>query len=519
MTELNKTERILSGVAHLYDWFFLLDDTAVSGQVFHEEKWETVEGFNTWCKERFSANYSGDDNALFMQRISSEMIVKALSVEDEYMLEYSVTEDDRERRKCMKAFICDEKSICVCVEDVTSKYKKEQSREEIARESLKVAQQAFVAMERLGANVNEEIRRPVLQAVDMLELSLGKKSEESHEYIKQAIMTLEKYANTLDGILSFSKMEKGEEVKEEDVILTSDFLTDLIQMVQVLTEATEDVVSITDGTEKITVFVSNYICLKQMLGNAFMMMLLKSAADTVEAVLKIDTPKDAGELMLSFRISAYETEETFMQSTCMKFVHNLAVYMFGNVEFSAGKDGERALLSIHVPVKRADKEQQRKAKLSARMRSSVMDKDFSAFRALVVDDDKISREIMTFKLKQFGLYVDEVTGSEEAIQKLIDSPGWYYQIVFTKMMFPGRSGLDFTMELRRQKRRDLNDITIVAVTSNPMKEKRITALEHGMDYHLALPLNDYELKEILLRELENIGPEEGYEKFGFRIIK
>ena len=40
-----------------------------------------------------------------------------------------------------------------------------------------------------------------------------------------------------------------------------------------------------------------------------------------------------------------------------------------------------------------------------------------------------------------------------------------------------------------------------------------------MDHHLILPFNDIELKEILLRELTDLGPEDLPEKFGFRVVK
>ena len=75
------------------------------------------------------------------------------------------------------------------------------------------------------------------------------------------------------------------------------------------------------------------------------------------------------------------------------------------------------------------------------------------------------------------------------------------------------------MEIRKMERQDLADITIIAVTAHAFRNDRLCILEAGMDYHMALPLNQMELTEILARELLETDLQRESEVRGFRIIK
>ncbi len=522
MDDKMTTDMLLSVMTRLYEQIFLLDNNAVGGMMIHEGNWVNVESFNVWCKDNFEECYEGDDITLFLQKIASESIVEALGCEDEYIVEFSVVEADAERRKCMKAFACGaENLICICIDDITQQYFKDRSRERVAGESLKVAQQAVLVMDHFFEDMNDDIQLPVTQAVEMLEASLQKDHEDAQAYVEKAITVLKKYANTIDGMFSFSALERGEDFEKDDVIFTSDFVSDLEQMAALQTDGAVSGIAIGSTAKRLNGFVSDQLRLKQMLGNALATMILQSVDQSATALLDFDIRKETDTeeeaIRLAFSICAAGIKEDILKNPCMKFVHRLVEHMDGNIYIKT--EEENASLSIAIPVQRADMQQQRKAKIQSRMTDSIGAKDFAAYRALVIDDDAIGREIVVSKLEQFGLGVETAADGEEAMEKLLASPGRYYQVIFTKMSLPKKSGLDLTMELREMTRRDLNDITIVAVTTDPQRDRRLTALEHGMDYHMILPFNDIELKEILLRELEDLGPEDAHEKFGFRILK
>ena len=433
-----------------------------------------------------------------------------------------MSEDEAVSRKCMKAFECPEENlICVCIVDITQRYVKEQSRDRIARDSIEIAQHACITRDFVWQSMKDGIQLPVSQALEVLEAALKKEDADAKTYVNKAVKLLEKYTNTIDGVFTVSAMEKGEEFAGEDVIFTPDFVNDLRQMAALLADGITPEISMENNGKRVPGFVSDRLRLKQMLGNALAMMVLESANRTADAtldfVVKKETENEEGVFDLLFSVRAKGPEEAMLQAPGMVFVKSLVDCMNGDMQFASENGGTE--LSFRIPLQYADKETLRDAKKVACVTDGIGMRDFSAFRALVVDDDAIDKEIIVSKLKQYGLYVETATDGEEAMKMLLESPRRYYQIVFMKMSLPKKSGLDLTMELRELTRRDLNDITVVAVTANPARDKRLTALEHGMDHHLILPFNDIELREMLLRELEDIGPEEMPEKFGFRVLK
>lgn len=522
MEERMATDVLVSVLARLYEQIFLLGKNADSGKVIQEGNYVEVNDFDAWCKMNFEHCYEGDDVALFLKKISAETIVQALTYEDEYVVEFSerVNLDDI-RRKRIKAFTCSAgEVVCVCVDDVTEQYMREQNRERIAQACLEVAQQANIEKERVWQRMSEELRLPAYQAIELLKNALEADGEEVQEYIKKTQVVLQKYYELCETVFSVSVMEKGEEFEGEQLIFVKDLAEDIRQMTALGDESAKCDITLGDMAERVNAFLSDGTRLKQMLSSAVTAMANAGADKTVSAVLDFDMRKETEEEIevsdLLFTIRGKEISDSVMQDPRMLFAQRFADCMDGIICFTTQE--ETALL-IRIPIQRADKERQKEARKLARMEDSIVARNFAAFRALVVDDDAIGCEITASKLKQFGLQVETAADGQEAMEKLLASPGRYYQILFTKMFLPRKSGLELTMELRELKRSDLNDITIVALTSNPLRDKRIRALEHGMDHHLVLPFNDIELKEILIRELEDLGPEDAPEKFGFRVLK
>ena len=138
------------------------------------------------------------------------------------------------------------------------------------------------------------------------------------------------------------------------------------------------------------------------------------------------------------------------------------------------------------------------------------------YRVLVVDDNRVNRKVATSMLKAYKFEIDEAEDGKTAIQMV---SGKKYDLIFMDHMMPELDGIETTHMIRKEYAKQIEGTAIVALTANPLKDKRIRALEHGMDHHLILPFNDIELKEILLRELTDLGPEDLPEKFGFRVVK
>lgn len=107
---------------------------------------------------------------------------------------------------------------------------------------------------------------------------------------------------------------------------------------------------------------------------------------------------------------------------------------------------------------------------------------------LVVDDDDRIRNLLSRYLRDQG-YVVATAASAEAADDVLKF--CLFDALIVDIMMPGRSGLEFTRDLRES-----SDIPVLLLTALGETADRITGLEHGADDYLAKP---FEPKELLLR--------------------
>ncbi|MBO5242156.1 MAG: response regulator [Lachnospiraceae bacterium] len=522
MTDRRATDVLVPVLARMYEQIFLLDKNTGGGMIIREGNISETDDYNKWCAQMYQECYEGDDRVLFLQKISAETVTASLTYEDEYVVEFSVKEEDRIYRKQMKAFLYEEENVvCICIHDVTQQYAREQTRERIAKICLETAQKTNIEKELFFQNVSDTFCLPVFQATELLKEALEREGTEAVKYVQKAKTILDSYSKSCEKMFTLSALEKGEEFDRDDMIFCSDLAEEIEQVVLLEKDGICCEVLLGDAAVKVSGFLSDKSRLRQVLSNAASAMTCASSDCSSVVNLDIDMKKES-EMQeevfdLLFKVTARGVTDAVMKDARMLFAQRLTDYMDGIVKLTVNSEGAECF--VRIPVQRADKERQKEARKAARMSDSIISRDFAGFRALVIDDDEVGREITAAKLQQYGLTVETAEDGQEALNMLLASPGRYYQIIFTKMYLPKKSGLELTMELREETRRDLNDITIVALTANPLKDTRIRALEHGMDHHLILPFNEIELKEILLRELTDLGPEDLPEKFGFRVLK
>lgn len=517
-----KLNVLISVLAHTYDRIFVMEPGGKSGWMICGDTQTEVADFDEWCSQHYKQCYAGDDFSRFIQKIQADEIKKVLTYEDDYAVEFSEREEDVVRRKRLRAFVCGEEAfLCAGVEDISEEYEREQVRDRLEKECLLSAQQANIAKEQFWQQMDGEIRVPVYEAIQMLNKAVLADGEVDGEQVTKARRALNRYYDMVSQMFTVSSIEKGEEPEQEDVVIPDELLG---QLEHILGEEENDSgrpVCLENICPKVGVFLTDAVRLKQLLVNLLGAAALYDAEHAVRGELDFDMLEETEEepevFDFLFRVKVRGDAEKLRKDIRMTYAFRLADYMNGVLKLEA--EEEQTEILLRIPVQKADKEVEKEYLIVSHMRDSINDRDFSRFRALVADDDEISREITVAMLKRMGLEVDTAEDGQEAIDMLLAAPFRYYQILFMKMFFPGKTGLEATMEIREMERQDLNDITIVAFTANPLRDKRISALEHGMDYHIILPYDEIQLKDILIRELQNMGPRDEYEKFGFRVLK
>lgn len=150
-------------------------------------------------------------------------------------------------------------------------------------------------------------------------------------------------------------------------------------------------------------------------------------------------------------------------------------------------------IDLAFEVNQADTRQEREAGLA--------DLSFAGKRALVVEDNELNAEIAQFMLEELGFSVELAADGRRGVDCFQFSERDYYDVIFMDIMMPNMDGLEATKTIRRFTRADAMSIPIIAMTANAFTEDVRSAIDAGMNEHLAKPLEMEKLKRALVRWL------------------
>ena len=126
--------------------------------------------------------------------------------------------------------------------------------------------------------------------------------------------------------------------------------------------------------------------------------------------------------------------------------------------------------------------------------------DFSGKRVLLVEDNQMNQILAENILTSVGFEVEIASDGTEAVDKIKSAAAHYYDIILMDIQMPQMDGYEATKLIRSLDDKEKSMIPIVAVTANAFQEDRQSALDVGMNGHLAKP---YDVPEIMrtLKEL------------------
>ena len=120
-------------------------------------------------------------------------------------------------------------------------------------------------------------------------------------------------------------------------------------------------------------------------------------------------------------------------------------------------------------------------------------------RILLVDDNKMNREIMREILEGHGLAVEEACNGSEAVETVKEKEPGYYHFILMDIEMPVMDGYEATMRIRNLPNRIRANVPIIAFTANAFPENRERAVQVGMDDFLTKPINSTRLLQSLLK--------------------
>lgn len=110
-------------------------------------------------------------------------------------------------------------------------------------------------------------------------------------------------------------------------------------------------------------------------------------------------------------------------------------------------------------------------------------------RVLLVEDNRLNREIAADILTECGMLVETASNGREGFQKLSLSQPGYYNVVLMDIQMPVMDGCEATKTIRRLRSKMLAEIPIIAMTAGVSDEDKKKAFDAGMDGYVEKPIN------------------------------
>lgn len=128
------------------------------------------------------------------------------------------------------------------------------------------------------------------------------------------------------------------------------------------------------------------------------------------------------------------------------------------------------------------------------------EKGTASQRILLAEDNEINREIEMELLQPLGFEVDAFENGRLALEKLLEAPAGYYDLVLTDLQMPEMDGWEMSAAIRALPDRDLARIPIIALSANVQSSDQAKSQRSGINAHLVKPMD----LPLMLRTIERL---------------
>ncbi len=187
----------------------------------------------------------------------------------------------------------------------------------------------------------------------------------------------------------------------------------------------------------------------------------------------------------------------------LAIVHNLLHLMGGTIRVHS-IEGKGSKFIVELPLDFAKQEVKRdadevlddtlmqiaeSASLQLNHKGTSKQITFHGENVLLVEDNEINQEVAKTILEMHNLNVDVAPNGYEAIEKFTQAEQGHYVVIFMDIQMPGIDGYETTRRIRKCEHEEANTIPIYAMTANAFATDITAAKQHGMNGHIAKPID------------------------------
>lgn len=396
-----------------------------------------------------------------------------------------------------------------------------QQLKELAQQAAlakEASEAANIAKSQFLANMSHEIRTPMNAILGMLYLALKNDLPPNlHNHLTKAQGAAHSLLGIINDILDFSKIEAGKlEMENIEFNLNSvlEELSDAV-MLQATQKRVEFLIRYDVGIP--TILIGDSLRLKQVLLNLCSNALKFTEQGEVELAFKqLNRDENTVTLQISVRdtglgmspeLQTRLFEEKFIQadqSTTRRFggtglglaiSKHLVEMMGGQIWVENSQLGKGTTICCTIQIQISQEAETHHRNLIEKTGSLL-----KGVRVLVVDDNEVSREILSEMLRSFQLDVTEVTNGSDAIQQLEIAHKNPFELVLVDWRMPVMNGNETTRRIHNNNL-IVKQPKIIMVTAYERENAMQLAKQSNVNGFLLKPVSPSELLDTVLTVL------------------
>ncbi len=389
-------------------------------------------------------------------------------------------------------------------EDITN-------RKQIQKELLKAKNKAEES-DRLKlaflANMSHEIRTPMNGILGFTELLKEPKlsGEEQQEYINIIEKSGKRMLNIINDIISISKVESG----QIEISLSETNINEQIQYLYTFFNPEAKLKGIQLNLSKILLAEDALVKTDREKVYAILTNLVKNAIKfTNEGTIEFGCEKKEGMLEFFVKDSGLGISKSQQKMVFERFrqvnetisrshegsglglaISKAYAELMGGKIWVKSQEGKGSTFYFTIPFLPEYETKEititKKADTAVKEENKIKD-----LKVLIVEDDAISKLLVTIAVKPFSKEIIKVSTGFEAIEACRNNPD--IDLVMMDINMPEMGGYEATKQIRKFKK----DLVIIAQTANGMQSDRDNAISAGCTDYISKPININTLGELI----------------------
>ncbi len=466
------------------------------------------------------------DRAFVQKEISIENIKRRFLQEKEFTIRYRRTYQGKmeyiEWRAVNVRGRLGESEALIAIRNVDEQVKQEIRQKELLEDALKQAQKASVAKTIFLSNMSNDIRTPMNAIIGFSTIAANHMDDREHvlDCLNKIKSSGNHLLNLIDDILDMSRVESGKMTLNETSCRLGDILEELQNIIQpqIAAKGLEFHMDMENITKQ--PICCDKLRLFQILLNLFSNAIkFTESGGAIFFCIRQQEKKNEGMMSYEFRIrdngigmsrefqthlfEAFERERTdnAIQGTGLGMaITKCIVDMMGGTIKVDSEPGRGTEFVIELDIRMC---QEGRENVSA---GGIPDMEasmelFQGKRVLLVEDNRLNREIAKELLGDVGFLIEEAVNGRDALERIKQAASGYYDLVLMDIQMPVMNGYEAAQAIRTLGHKEKAQIPIVAMTANAFETDKEQAIRSGMDAHVPKPVHMEELLGIVHRLL------------------